>query len=131
MIDSLHRLTIGISSIINISKASWWILIKLYTQHYWAVGKVEYCFGQVGLELWLPRQHVCFNGKNIKKIFSETTRFKALIFGVWQWLIVLYIKYGIHAPGAKFCQAKGSIVTIDLLLKENLQTPHWLFALCK
>ena len=34
-IDSLHRLTIGKSLSINISKASGWILIKLHTQHHW------------------------------------------------------------------------------------------------
>ena len=43
-----------------------------------------------------------------KKIFfSETTRPTALIFGMWQWLMVLYINCAIHAPGVKFGQAPG------------------------
>ena len=44
MCDSFHRLTTGKPSSINISKASKRILIKLYTQHQMAVGKVAYCF---------------------------------------------------------------------------------------
>ena len=40
----LHRLTIESNSKFNISKGSWWTLIKLHTQHDWAVGKVAYCF---------------------------------------------------------------------------------------
>ena len=39
---SRHRLTIEKHSKFNISKASWWILIKLHIQHDWAVGKVAY-----------------------------------------------------------------------------------------
>ena len=44
-------------------------------------------------------------GKNKKIFFSETTRPTALIFGMWQWLMVLYINCAIHAPGVKFGQA--------------------------
>ena len=44
VVVSLHRLTIENHSKFNISKASRWILIKLHTQHDWAVGKVAYCF---------------------------------------------------------------------------------------
>ena len=40
-----------------------------------------------------------------KKIFSETTGPTALIFCMWQWLMVLYINCAIHAPGVKFGQA--------------------------
>ena len=43
-VDSLHRLTMGKLSNINISKASWQILFKLHTQCHWAVKKVAYCF---------------------------------------------------------------------------------------
>ena len=43
--------------------------------------------------------------KNKKIFFSETTRPTALIFGMWQWLMVLYINCAIHAPGVKFGQA--------------------------
>ena len=44
--------------------------------------------------------------EELKKIFfSETTRPTALIFGMLQWLMVLYINCAIHAPGVKFGQA--------------------------
>ena len=46
-------------------------------------------------------------GKNSKIFFSETTVHTALIFCMWQWLIVLYINCAIHAPGVKFGQAPG------------------------
>ena len=43
-----------------------------------------------------------------KKIFfSETTGPTALIFGMWQWLMVLYINCASHAPGVKFGHAPG------------------------
>ena len=44
-----------------------------------------------------------------KKIFSETKciRPTVLIFGMWQWLMVLYIICANHAPGAKFGHASG------------------------
>ena len=44
-------------------------------------------------------------GKTKKIFFSETTRPTALLFGMWQWLMVLYINCAIHAPGVKFGQA--------------------------
>ena len=47
-------------------------------------------------------------GKKTKKIFfSETTGSTALIFGMWQWLMVLYINCASHAPGVKFGHAPG------------------------
>ena len=47
-------------------------------------------------------------GKKIKKIFfSETTGPTALIFCMWQWLMVLYINCANHVPGVKFGQAPG------------------------
>ena len=43
-----------------------------------------------------------------KKIFfSETTGPTALIFGMWQLLMVLYINCASHAPGVKFGHAPG------------------------
>ena len=39
--------------------------------------------------------------KNSKIFFSETTWPTALIFGMWQWLMVLYINCASHAPGVK------------------------------
>ena len=41
------------------------------------------------------------------KIFSETTEPTALIFGMWQWLMVLYINCASHAPGVKFGHVPG------------------------
>ena len=46
-------------------------------------------------------------GKTKKIFFSETTRPTALIFGMQQWLMVLYINCAIHAPGVKFGHAPG------------------------
>ena len=46
-------------------------------------------------------------GKTKKIFFSETTRPTALIFGMWQWLMVLYINCANHAPGFKFGHAPG------------------------
>ena len=43
--------------------------------------------------------------KNKKIFFSETTRPTALIFGMYQWLMVLYINCAIHAPEVKFGQS--------------------------
>ena len=45
--------------------------------------------------------------KNSKIFFSETTGPTALIFGMWQWLMVLYINCASHAPGVKFGHAPG------------------------
>ena len=46
-------------------------------------------------------------GKNPKIFFSETTGPTALIFGMWQWLMVLYINCANHAPGVKFGHTPG------------------------
>ena len=51
--------------------------------------------------------------KNSKIFFSETTGPTALIFCMWQWLMVLYINYAIHAPGVKFGQA----LEVDSLIR--------------
>ena len=45
--------------------------------------------------------------KNSKIFFSETTGHTALIFCMWQWLMVLYINCASHAPGVKFGHALG------------------------
>ena len=46
-------------------------------------------------------------GKTKKIFFSETTRPTALIFCMWQWLMVLYINCASHAPGVKFGHTPG------------------------
>ena len=46
-------------------------------------------------------------GKNSKIFFSKTTGHTALIFCMWQWLMVLYINCASHAPGVKFGHAPG------------------------
>ena len=104
-VDSLHRLPIGKHSNINISKASRLILIKLYTQHHWAIGGLHIVWGQIRVELWFPWQHIGLNGKKI--FFSDTTRPTALIFSMWQWLMDLHMNCAIHAPGVKFGHAQG------------------------
>ena len=53
------------------------------------------------------RSHRLTMGKTKKIFFSETTRPTALIFGMYQWLMVLYINCAIHAPGVKFGHAPG------------------------
>ena len=45
--------------------------------------------------------------KKIKIFFSETTGPTALIFCMWQWLMVLYINCANHVPGVKFGHAPG------------------------
>ena len=50
-------------------------------------------------------------GKTKKIFFSETTRPTALIIGMEQWLMVLYINCAIHAPGVKF----GQVPEVDSL----------------
>ena len=45
--------------------------------------------------------------KNSKIFFSETTGLTALIFCMWQWLMVLYINCASHAPGVKFGHTPG------------------------
>ena len=45
--------------------------------------------------------------KNSKIFFSETTGHTALIFCMWQLLMVLYINCASHAPGVKFGHAPG------------------------
>ena len=57
--------------------------------------------------------------KNSKIFFSETTGPTALIFGMWQWLMVLYINCASHAPGVKFGHAPGvDSLHIDLQLEK-------------
>ena len=53
------------------------------------------------------RSHRLTMGKTKKIFFSETTRPTALIFGMYQWLMVLYINCAIRAPGVKFGHAPG------------------------
>ena len=62
-------------------------------------------------------------GKNSKTFFSETTGPTALIFCMWQWLMVLYINCANHVPGVKFGHAPGvdslHRPTIEKKLKKN------------
>ena len=51
----------------------------------------------------MPWLHIRFN----EKILSENTGHTALIFSMWQLLMVLYINYVNHAPEAKFGYAPG------------------------
>ena len=46
-------------------------------------------------------------GKKLKNLLSETTGPTALIFCMWQWLMVLYKNCANHVPGVKFGYAPG------------------------
>ena len=46
-----------------------------------------------------------FNAKN-QTSFLKPQGHTALVFGLWKWLMVLYIQCGIHAPGVKFGHAR-------------------------
>ena len=57
---------------------------------------------------WRLIVSIDFLWEKISKIFfSETTGHTALIFCMWQWLMVLYINCASHAPGVKFGHAPG------------------------
>ena len=53
------------------------------------------------------RSHRLTMGKTKKIFFSKTTGPTALIFCMWQWLMVLYINCANHVPGVKFGHAPG------------------------
>ena len=61
-------------------------------------------------------------GKNSKIFFSETTRHTALIFCMWQWLMVLYKNCASHAPGVKFGHAPGVDSLHRLTIGETKKT---------
>ena len=66
-------------------------------------------FMPLGSNLARPRRLIVSTDllwEKIKKS-SETTGPTALIFGMWQWLMVLYINCASHAPGVKFGHAPG------------------------
>ena len=78
----------------------------------------------LGSNLATPRGvdslHRLTMGKKSKIFFSETTGPTALIFGMWQWLMVLYIDCASHAPalGLNLATPRGWIVSIDLQLEK-------------
>ena len=63
--------------------------------------------------------------KNSKIFFSETTGPTALIFGMWQWLMVLYINCASHAPGVKFGHAPGVDSLHRLTIGKTKLEDHW------
>ena len=60
-------------------------------KHQYIQSQVAYCFEQIGPELWLLWHHIRFNREKI--FLSETTGPTALIFGMCQWLMVLYLRW--------------------------------------
>ena len=110
-VDSLHRLTMGKKLKIFFSETTgptalifgmWQWLMVLYINCASHAPGVK--FGHApGVDIF----HRLTIGKTKKIFFSETTRPTALIFGMWQWLMVLYINCAIHAPGVKFGHAPG------------------------
>ena len=82
--------------------------------------------------------------KKSKIFFSETTGHTALIFCMWQWLMVLYINCASHAPGVKFGHAPGvdslhrlwhnSLIRISTFREfrsQQFHEGHNLFANCR
>ena len=72
--------------------------------HHWVGGLIALGFGADCIKI---SSHRLTMGKTKKIFFSETTRPTALIFVIWQWLMVLFINCAIHAPGVKFGLAPG------------------------
>ena len=95
----------------NISEASGPILIKFDVNHHWAKGLIALGFGadciKIVVSIAIDSSHRLSMGKTKKIFFSETTRPTALIFCMWQWLMVLYINCASHAPGVKIGLAPG------------------------
>ena len=110
-VDSFHRLTIGKTKKIFFSETTrptalifcmWQWLMVLYINCASHAPGVK--FGHApGVE----SLHRLTMGKTKKIFFSETTGPTALIFCMWQWLMVLYINCANHAPGVKFGHAPG------------------------
>ena len=82
--------------------------------HHWVGGLIALGFRadyiKIVVSMATGMSHTLTMGKTKKIFFSETTRptlATALIFGIWQWLMVLYINFAIHAPGVKFDDAPG------------------------
>ena len=82
--------------------------------HHWVGGLFALGFGadciKIVVSIATDSSHRLTMGKTKKKknnFFSETTRPTALIFGMWQWLMVLFINCAIHDPGVKFDLAPG------------------------
>ena len=109
----------------NISEASGPIFIKFDVNHHWVEGMIALGFGadciKIVVSIAADSSHRLTMGKTKKIFFSETTRPTALIFGMCQWLMVLFINCANHAPGTNLATTRGSIVFIDLLW-ENIQT---------
>ena len=79
--------------------------------HNWVGELMALGFGadciKIVVSMATDRSHRLTMGKTKKIFFSETTRPTALIFSMWQWLMVLYINCASHAPGVKFGHAPG------------------------
>ena len=109
----------------NISEASGLILIKFDVNHHWIGGLIALGFGadciKIVVSIASDSSHRLAMVKTKKKIFSETTRPTALIFGMWQWLMVLFKHCAIHAPGVKFGLAPG-VSSLHRLTTGNIKT---------
>ena len=114
-VDSLHRLTMGKKSKIFFSETTgptalifcmWQWLMVIYINCANHVPGVKF-----GHAPGVDSLHRLTMGKKSKIFFSETTGPTALIFCMWQWLMVLYINCAIYAPGVKF----GQVPEVDSL----------------
>ena len=79
--------------------------------HHWVGGLIALGFGADGIKIVVSiatdSSHRLTMGKTKKIFFSETSRPTALIFGMWQWLMVLFINCAIHAPGGQIWPRPG------------------------
>ena len=120
--DRSHRLTMGKTKKIFFSETTrptalifcrWQWLMVLYINC--AIHAPGVKFGHAPR---VDRLHRLTMGKKSKIFFSETTGPTALIFCMWQWLMVLFINCASHALGSNLATPRGSIVSIDLQLEK-------------
>ena len=102
--DSHHRVTIGNPSN-KYLQDKWRNLIKLHT--FSSLGSTKGGISKLILTDRTGTQvavetYIRFNEKKKTTSFLKPQGPTALVFGLWKWLMVLYIHCGIHAPGVKF-----------------------------
>ena len=106
-VDSLHRPTIGKTKKIFFSETTRPTAL-IFGMYQWLMVLYINCAIH---DLASPRRLIVSIDllweKNSKIFFSETTGHTALIFCMWQWLMVLYINCASHAPEVKFGHAPG------------------------
>ena len=115
-VDSLHRLTMGKTKLKIFFSETTGPTALIFCMWQWLMVLYINCANHApgvkfGHAPGVDSLHRPTIGKTKKIFFSETTRPTALIFGMLQWLMVLYINCAIHAPGVKF----GQVPEVDSL----------------